>query len=179
MTILALHRQLQKTFDPLLARLLRPQSLARVATRMPERMNVLLVEQMLNRALTEQIAEGDFDFLQRRVLQVEVLDAHLFVGVSFDRNRLSCRYFRATVGEPDVTLSIASVDAIDLIQQQVDPDTLFFQRKLKINGDTELAHHVKNTIDTLSPEVIPGVLLKLLQLYQRRCLLREEIRMHR
>ncbi len=174
MTILALHRQLQKTFDPLLARLLRPQALARVATRMPERMNFLLVEQMLNRAFAEQIAEGDFDFLQHRVLQVEVLDAGLFVGVSFDRNRLLCRYFRATAGKSDVTLSIASVDAIDLIQQQVDPDTLFFQRKLKINGDTELAHHVKNTIDKLSPEVIPGFLIKLMQQYQHRFLLTGE-----
>jgi predicted lipid carrier protein YhbT len=54
------------------------------------------------------------------------------------------------------------------VQQEVDPDTLFFQRKLKINGDTELAHHVKNTIDTLDPEVIPGFMLTLMEQYKLR-----------
>ena len=172
MSLSALHSQFQKTFEPLAVRLLRPQSLARVATRMPRRLNFVLVEQVLNRTFGEQIEDGDFDFLQDRVLQVEMLDAKLFVGVSFDQTRMLCRYFSAQPGESDVTLSIGVSDAIDLIQQKVDPDTLFFQRKLKIRGDTELAHHVKNTIDTLNPEVIPRFVIRVMQQYQHRFLLR-------
>jgi len=171
MSLSTVHAQLQKTFEPLALRLLHPQTLARVATRLPQRLNFVLVEQVLNRAFAEQIEEGDFDFLQDRILQVEVLGAELFVGVSFVRARMQCQYFSAQPGESDVTLSIGVSDSIDLIQQKVDPDTLFFQRRLKIRGDTELAHHVKNTIDTLNPEVIPRFVIQLMQQYQHRFLL--------
>jgi len=165
---------LQKTFEPLAQRLLQPRSLARIATRMPRRLNHVVVEQLLNRVFAEQIEEGDFDFLQHRVLQVEMIDAGLFVAVSFAQNRMQCRYFGGQPGDSDVMLSITVSDAIDLIQQQVDPDTLFFQRKLRINGNTELAHHVKNTIDTLNPAVIPRFVIKLMQQYQYRFLRTDE-----
>jgi O2-independent ubiquinone biosynthesis accessory factor UbiT len=36
-----------------------------------------------------------------------------------------------------------------------DPDTLFFQRRLKIEGDTELGLEVKNLIDGIDIEQLP------------------------
>ncbi|HFB66513.1 MAG TPA: sterol-binding protein, partial [Aeromonadales bacterium] len=73
--------------------------------------------------------------------------------------------------ESDVTLSIATEDAISLVQQEIDPDTLFFQRKLKISGDTDLAHHIKNTMDTLDLNSLPGVLMKLMAFYKENILM--------
>lgn len=164
---------LQQRLEPLLTRLIKPQALTRIATRMPARLNTLVVEKLVNSAFGEQIGDGDFDFLSGKVLQVEIIDASLFVGLSFADGRISCQHFSRYSHTADVTLSVESENAIQLIQQEVDPDTLFFQRKLKINGDTELAHHVKNTIDTLDPEVIPSFVLKLVSQYRLRVLNRE------
>jgi predicted lipid carrier protein YhbT len=171
MNLTAVTAQIQHTLDPLFARFIRPQLLGRVATRMPSKLNHLLVEKLVNTVFAEQLLEGDFEFLTDRVLQVEVLDAGLFVGLSFQQGRLICNHFsRLSRAAVDATLSIDSLSAIQLIQQEVDPDTLFFQRKLKINGDTELAHQVKNTIDTLNPELIPGFMLKIIDAYRSRVL---------
>jgi len=156
--------QIQQTLDPLLTRFIQPQGLIRIATRMPQKLNFLVVEKLLNSTFAEQINDGDFDFLENRQLQLEIIDASLFVGLSFHKNRLTCQHFHNHACTAEVTLSIDSLNAIHLIQQEIDPDTLFFQRKLRIQGDTELAHHMKNTIDTLNPEVIPRSIMTLLAL---------------
>lgn len=166
----AVTSQLQQTLDPVVARLIKPSNLGGIATRMPQRLNIALVQKLLNLAFAEQIREGDFEFLHRRMLQVEIRDAGLFIGLSYDHGRITCNHFKRHGCESDVTLSIETPDAIKLIQQEIDPDTLFFQRKLKINGDTNLAHHVKNTIDTLDPQVIPPMLMKLISNYKLRVL---------
>ena len=163
--------QLQHTLTPVISRFIQPLNLSRVATRMPQRLNQLVVEKLLNGAFAEQLADGDFEFLEDRILQVEILDAGLFIGLSYVQNRITCNRFSRDAGESDVTLSVDTLNAIKLVQQEVDPDTLFFQRKLKINGDTELAHHVKNTIDTLNPELIPQWVMRLVDEYKVRVLL--------
>ncbi|MGO2436765.1 MAG: ubiquinone anaerobic biosynthesis accessory factor UbiT, partial [Serratia proteamaculans] len=46
-----------------------------------------------------------------------------------------------------------------------DPDTLFFQRRLQIEGDTELGLYVKNLMDAIELEAMPAPLrIGLLQL---------------
>ena len=47
-----------------------------------------------------------------------------------------------------------STELLLLLTQQADPDTLFFQRRLSITGDTELALQLKNYLDTLEPELL-------------------------
>lgn len=162
--------QLQHSLTPVVSRIIRPQNLTHLATRMPLRLNQFLIQRLLNGAFAEQLADGDFDFLEARLLQVEILDAGLFIGLSYSNGRISCTRFNREAGESDVTLSIDTLNAIKLVQQEVDPDTLFFQRKLKINGDTELAHHVKNTIDTLNPELIPQWVMRVICEYRLRVL---------
>lgn len=172
LTLVASH--LQRNLEPVVTRLFHPRRLGRIATHVPERINRMAVGRLLNKVFAEQVAEGDFDFLQDRLLQVEIIDAEIFVGLGFEHHQMTCLYFSQTGREADATLSIDSFSATQLVQQQVDPDTLFFQRKLKINGDTELAHHVKNTIDTLDPGVLPKVILRLVSLYRERVLQAQE-----
>jgi len=168
MSLTAITSHLQQTLNPVVSRFIKPPFLSKIAVRMPRKFNYLVVERLLNSAFAEQISEGDFEFLEGRALQVEIIDAKLFIGLSFHHNRITCFHFNSLACTSDATLSIDTLNAINLIQQEVDPDTLFFQRKLKINGDTELAHHVKNTIDTLDPEVIPAFMLKLMAEYKMR-----------
>ena len=151
---------------PLLAKFISPANLGRISTKMPERLNFLVVNQLINKAFEEQVDDGDFDFLQGRSLQIEIIDAGVYVSLTKSGNKLTCSHFSDQQHVADVTLSIDVANAIALLNQEVDPDTLFFQRKLKINGDTELAHHVKNTIDTLDPDVIPRFVLTLMNEYQ-------------
>lgn len=155
---------------PTARNLFAPATLGKIAARMPLKINASLVESICNRAFKEQIEEQDFEFLAQRTIQIKLMDANLAIGLSYHNGRIVCRHFGAHQCEAEATLSINSFDAISLIQQQVDPDTLFFQRKLKISGDTELAHHIKNTIDTLSPEIIPAFLMKFLSEYKSRVL---------
>lgn len=155
---------------PLISKLFSPERLVKIATKMPFIFNQKVIVQVLNNIFSEQIQDGDFDFLNQRQLQIEVIDAKCFVGLSFYNKKITCNHFSEKKIDADATLSINSLDAILLAEQLVDPDTLFFQRKLKIRGDTELAHHVKNTIDTLDPEVIPNLLIRLIAFYRQRIL---------
>ncbi|MHC9510158.1 ubiquinone anaerobic biosynthesis accessory factor UbiT [Kangiella sp. M94] len=151
---------------PKFASVLAPNNLGSCMVWVPQVINRKVIESVLNRVLQEQVADGDFDYLTDKWLQVEIRDARLFVTLGFRNGQFVCREVVRQACEANAHLSVMTVDAIDMVQHKVDPDTLFFQRKLTIGGDTELAHHVKNTLDTLDPEAIPKVVLTLLQHYQ-------------
>lgn len=51
--------------------------------------------------------------------------------------------------EPDVTMSGNFPVLLDLLLGRVDPDTVFFSRKLEITGDTSVAIYFKNILASL------------------------------
>jgi len=58
------------------------------------------------------------------------------------------RGFRAERSGPvDVTFTASSLDLTRLLLRLEDPDTLFFDRRLLIEGDTDLGLRVKNMLD--------------------------------
>jgi predicted lipid carrier protein YhbT len=52
-------------------------------------------------------------------------------------------------GEPDLTLSAKARDYLALALREEDADTLFFGRRLRMEGDTDLGLLVKNTLDAV------------------------------
>ncbi len=52
--------------------------------------------------------------------------------------------------KPDVTLRGELKTLTDVLLGRVDPDTVFFSRRLEINGDTAAAIHFKNILAALS-----------------------------
>lgn len=52
-----------------------------------------------------------------------------------------------TTREPDVTFRARLSDFIALAKRDQDPDTLFFQRHLAVEGETETGLHLKNLLD--------------------------------
>ena len=48
---------------------------------------------------------------------------------------------------PDVTFRGTVADFIALAMRREDPDTLFFQRRLSVEGETEVGLHLKNLLD--------------------------------
>jgi len=145
---------------------LQPKRLATFAGKMPTRVNLSLIDFTLNQVFKRLIIDGDFDFLKQRILQIHIEDAALCLSISFKKGQLKSLHFSHQSQQADATLSLKTIDAILLIEQQIDPDTLFFQRRLKITGDTQMAHQAKNTIDRLDPKKIPKFVLKLLTKYR-------------
>jgi O2-independent ubiquinone biosynthesis accessory factor UbiT len=82
------------------------------------------------------------ELLNRR-FALRIVDLGLCVRFSY-----TAQGFRPLLGEnEELELSAALVDFIALLRGTADADTLFFQRKLGIRGDTELGLIVKNWLD--------------------------------
>jgi predicted lipid carrier protein YhbT len=50
-----------------------------------------------------------------------------------------------------------------LATRRADPDTLFFQRRIRVEGDTELGLGIKNTMDSMDWDDLPLPIRRLLQ----------------
>ncbi|WP_053214048.1 SCP2 domain-containing protein [Pseudomonas sp. Q12-87] len=111
----------------------------------------LALQQALNRCLAEPLRDGGFDVLQGRWLCLRVPDLKLCWYLTLARDGLRI----AERAEAQVTISGDWREFLLLASRQEDPDTLFFRRRLVIEGDTELGLALKNLIDSLDPEVLP------------------------
>jgi len=67
------------------------------------------------------------------------------------RFTLTPRGFRPLLdsGAPDLTISATTRDYLALALREEDPDTLFFSRRLLMEGETDLGLLVKNTLDAV------------------------------
>lgn len=117
------------------------------------------LEQLLGWMFRQAMEDGELDFLQHRWLQVEVPDLNLSWFVSVQNAQLVV----AKQAQPDVIFRGNTNELILIAARVEDPDTLFFQRRLTIEGDTELGLYVKNLLDALDMELMPKPLQALLQ----------------
>lgn len=123
-----------------------PQPLAALLAKLPPYPASLLLVTVLNRVLAPQLPGDVAERLQGRRFRITVRDAR----VSLD---FTCRAGRFAPlprqHEPDLAIAASGPDFLRLAQRSVDPDTLFFSRRLSMEGDTELGLVVKNTLDAL------------------------------
>ncbi|AZC38001.1 Putative lipid carrier protein [Pseudomonas chlororaphis subsp. piscium] len=127
--------------------------------RVPFGVQRLALQQGLNRCLAEPLRAGEFDLLRRRWLCLRIPDLGLVWYVTRDRDGLRI----AARARADVTISGNWREFLLLASRQEDPDTLFFRRRLVIEGDTELGLTLKNLIDSLDPDVLPAWLWRNLE----------------
>jgi predicted lipid carrier protein YhbT len=83
--------------------------------------------------------------LRGKILRIEL--AGLRIGPQFTLTALG---LSPAFGKADVTIRASLADYLALALRQEDPDTLFFTRRLVLEGDTELGLTVKNALDSLS-----------------------------
>ena len=69
----------------------------------------------------------------------------------------------ASAVKPDVCIRGRLRDFVALANQEVDPDTLFFRRRLQISGDTDLGLQVKNLMFGTEITGLPRTLSRVLQ----------------
>lgn len=117
-----------------------------------------ILEQLLGWQFRQALAEGELEFLKDRWLHIEVRDIGLSWFTSVQNNRLIV----SEQAEADVSFSADANDLLMIAARKQDPDTLFFQRRLSIEGDTELGLYVKNLMDAIDLDTMPKPLRMML-----------------
>lgn len=119
--------------------------------RVPFAVQRLALQQALNRCLVEPLRDGEFEVLRGRWLCLRIADLRLSWYLTLNRQGLRI----AEHATADVSIMGNWREFVLLASRQEDPDTLFFRRRLVIEGDTELGLALKNLIDSLDPDVLP------------------------
>ncbi len=109
----------------------------------------------LHSVFKSALEDGDFEFLQDKWLKISVTDINLNWLISAKQNEIIVAPQSNNINE-DVSFSASGDDLLLIAGRKQDPDTLFFQRRLKIEGDTELGLEVKNLIDSIDIEELPS-----------------------
>lgn len=128
-----------------------PEPLGAVLSRLPAYPGSWLLVAALNRVLAQQLPTDVRQYLIGKKLRIHVRDARL----TFDFTCLADRFVACQPqATTDLTVSANAQDFVRLAQRQEDPDTLFFNRRLSMEGDTELGLLVKNALDALELPVL-------------------------
>lgn len=117
----------------------------------------------LHSVFKEAIEDGDFEFLTDKWLKISITDIDLHWWISFDQDRLIMAAPQLAI-EEDVSFSASGDDLLLIAGRKQDPDTLFFQRRLHIEGDTELGLEVKNLIDAVDVDQLPSSIHKIINI---------------
>ena len=120
-----------------------------------------VLEQVLSWQFRQALADGELEFLEGRWLSIHVRDIGLLCYTWVVDGRLVV----SPAADADVSFRADASDLLMIAARKQDPDTLFFQRRLVIEGDTELGLYVKNLMDAIELEQMPKALrIMLLQL---------------
>lgn len=128
-----------------------PTILSKPFSLLPERLHTTVIVSTLNVFLAQALIEGELDFLQDQSVSVEVNDLKLKFALSLHHNKLIASQWLA---EDDLNLSGSLYDYMLLANRQEDSDTLFFQRRLKMEGNTVLGLEVKNLLDGMDTATV-------------------------
>ena len=123
-----------------------PRPVGMLLGRLPAYPGSVLLASALNVGLADQLQDDVRRLLAGKKLRIHVRDACL----TFDFSWTGDGFAACAGGQPaDLTISAGAHDFLLLAQRREDPDTLFFSRRLSMEGDTELGLVVKNTLDAL------------------------------
>lgn len=112
---------------------------------LPKKLEMFVIQRQINLLCVPFMIDDELSFLDDKIISIELSD--ISAKWYFEKRGSAIKMIAADGLDADVTFS-ASVNALVLMaSQQIDPDTLFFKRKLKITGDTELGLELKNLID--------------------------------
>lgn len=108
-------------------------------------------EFLLNQKLRFYICSGELDFLEGRRWVLDIKDAPRTLCIQLINRRLM---ISAVEDKADLVFKGPIASFIALALKEEDPDSLFFNRKLMISGDTELGLEIKNFIDRMPLETV-------------------------
>lgn len=127
-----------------------PGRWAALTRRVPVRWQQRVLAAAMARVLGAALADGRLDFLRDRALGIDVLDLdlHWVIGV---RDGTLCH----VASDPEASVRGNATDLLLLASRLEDADTLFFQRRLMLTGDTELGLTARNLLEGLRWDQVP------------------------
>lgn len=129
-----------------------PGLVKKVVSVLPAKPPAWVLVSTLNQLLKKEILLADMSLLAGRYFQIGIEDLGLNLFFTADEKR----FILADQSIPvDLYFGANMADFLKMLLRQEDPDTLFFNRKLKIEGDTELGLIVKNLLDSIDWSTIP------------------------
>jgi predicted lipid carrier protein YhbT len=123
-----------------------PAPIASIFARLPAYPGSWLFTRALNAVLAPQLPLDVQAALEGRSLRLRIADAR--IGFDFMWQRGSFVPHKLA-GTADLTIGACAHDLLRLARREEDPDTLFFSRRLALEGDTELGLLFKNTLDAI------------------------------
>jgi predicted lipid carrier protein YhbT len=133
-----------------------PAVVARLGSRLPPQPPAFALTRALDFGVGRIVSPQAVAPLRGRSFMLTVRD--LGLSVRFESTPSGFRVSDAS-RPPDLTISASLRDYIALWLREEDPDTLFFARRLTVEGDTDLGLTVKNLLDCIDWESALGRLL--------------------
>jgi O2-independent ubiquinone biosynthesis accessory factor UbiT len=127
-----------------------PQPVGRMLAMLPELPGSVLFAHGLNETLSCMLPDDLRRLLRNKCINISVTDACL----SFHFTWNGKRFAGSEAGlAPDLSIRASAYDFVQLARRKEDPDTLFFNRRLVMEGDTELGLAVKNMLDAIDAPI--------------------------
>lgn len=125
-----------------------PALVARLGARLPQWPHSVNVALALNAAKKLGVLpEDSLQELEGKRFRVTVSDTGMVAEFGYSQGAF--RPVFVSPGAPDLQFTARLSTYLQMVSRQEDPDTLFFNRSLDIEGDTELGLRVKNMLDAL------------------------------
>lgn len=121
-----------------------PGVVARIVSRLPPQPPAFLLTKVLDFGVERVVSRATVEPLIGRRFALIVRD--LGLAIHFHGTSAGFRPAQAPYS-PELTIAASLRDFIALGLREEDPDTLFFARRLAIEGDTDLGLTVKNLLD--------------------------------
>lgn len=135
-----------------------PAPVGTVVAAFPQYPHAALLSAALNLFARNLFAADEVARLDGKVIALHVRDAGLRLTLRIARNGYAACHSGTA---PDATVSADAREFLLLALGSADPDTLFFDRRLTIAGDTEVGLLVKNALDRVTLP-LPARLLQFL-----------------
>ncbi|MDH5387834.1 MAG: SCP2 sterol-binding domain-containing protein [Gammaproteobacteria bacterium] len=130
---------------------------------LPQTLHNRFLANIITKILFDDLNDGELDFLQGRSVAIVVSDLGLSYQLTLSDNRLMGADKQ---GENHLTIKASLYDFMSMASRQVDPDTLMFQRRLVMEGDTELGLALKNYLDGMDIEA--SKILSMVESFSRK-----------
>ncbi len=127
-----------------------PKPVGQIISCLPSWPWSVLFVSVLNAILKDRLPEDVTEFMLGKQFQITVTDAGIHFNFAWIKGGFVPAWEHT---KPDLTISASAQDFYRLAKREEDPDTLFFSRRLTMEGDTELGLMIKNTLDALELNV--------------------------
>ncbi|MGF1546181.1 MAG: SCP2 domain-containing protein [Thiotrichales bacterium] len=127
-----------------------PAALPGLFARLPAYPASFALTTAFNLAAGRALRDLDWDALEGRRFVIHVRDLGVKAWFSVAAGRLRAAHRE----QAEVAFTATAMDFIRLGLRLEDPDTLFFNRRLMIEGDTDLGLAVKNMLDAVDLETV-------------------------